>query len=276
MNILALDCSFEVLSVSLACPKGEFTFEVDAGQSHSALLIDAIDKVLSIAEFEREQLELLACTEGPGSFTGLRIAFSTLKGLQAALGIPAIAVPTPDCIAYPLKNFPATVLPLLDAKKQRYFSAIYRNGERQGGILDASAEEIAQTVLLDSPVLLDCPAPASAAAAVASATAKGAAGASAAEPVFLTGPAAEKALDEFTRAFAKLSAEKKIPPPPLFLDADCRKGLSKHLLHIIEKYDTLEQGCGHIFAAPLYLRKSDAELSAAESAAADIDDDAGR
>jgi tRNA threonylcarbamoyladenosine biosynthesis protein TsaB len=73
----------------------------------------------------------------------LRIGYATAKGLSLALGIPYVAVPTLDCVAYRYRDRAETVIPLIDAKRGRYYSALYERGLRISDWLDASLADLA-------------------------------------------------------------------------------------------------------------------------------------
>lgn len=143
MNILAIDSGGEQLSVGISTEKGVFSFDADAGKSHSELLFDAIDMLTKLARVEREDIDLFACMRGPGSFTGLRVGFAAVKGMALAFGKPFISVPTLDCMAYPFARFPNLCVPVLDAKQRRFFSALYRAGQRLSCYFDCEASELA-------------------------------------------------------------------------------------------------------------------------------------
>lgn len=143
MNILAIDSGGEQLSVGISTGKGVFSFDADAGKSHSELLFDAIDMLTKLARVEREDIDLFACMRGPGSFTGLRIGFAAVKGMALAFGKPLISVPTLDCMAYPFARFPNLCAPVLDAKRRRFFSALYRAGQRLTAYFDCTDGELA-------------------------------------------------------------------------------------------------------------------------------------
>ena len=128
MNIIALDSSQEVLSIALETESGIYYTEMDAVQRHSELMMEGINYLVKLSGIKRDELELAACMKGPGSFTGLRIAYSTAKGLSLALGIPIKTVPTLDCLAFHLRELPFYVLPVMDAKQGRFYTAIYREG----------------------------------------------------------------------------------------------------------------------------------------------------
>jgi len=228
MTILAMDCAADFLSVSLSTEGGVFTVEADGRMSHSELFIDAIDSVLKMAGTERESIELFVCMKGPGSFTGLRIAFAALKGFALALGKKIVSVPTLDCIAHPFSAFPGLCVPVLDAKQRRFFAAAYRGGERLSAFLDAPPEELAALIAEKSPL---CAAP---------------------DLVLLAGDGALMAKDALSPLLKKSA---------LLVEGDFRRGRSRALLQYINEKDILELGDEAMFSAPLYIRKSDAEIN---------------
>jgi tRNA threonylcarbamoyladenosine biosynthesis protein TsaB len=219
MNILALDTSAAVLSVALSTGTESWYFEMDGALRHGELIMDAVDRLMGIAGLAPTDLELVACMKGPGSFTGLRIAFAAAKGMALALGIPMTSVPTLDCMAAPLTAWPGIVLPAMDAKKDRFFAALYRNGVRESDYLDATPAEIAAEII---------------------------AKAEKDEPVMLTGPAADL-----------LPEKLSLPGSRFFIDPAGKRGKARELLAIIKNRDIV----GAEDSGPLYLRKSDAELS---------------
>ncbi|MCL2602514.1 MAG: tRNA (adenosine(37)-N6)-threonylcarbamoyltransferase complex dimerization subunit type 1 TsaB, partial [Treponema sp.] len=151
MNILAFDTSDAVLSVALevgpSAEGGSFWYtEVDAGTRHSELLMPCADWLCRSAGIQPEQVGLVACMEGPGSFTGLRIGFSAAKGIALAFGVPLTAVPTLDCIAEPLSFWRGITVAAIDAKKGCFFTALYRQGTRLTEYMDASPQRIADEI----------------------------------------------------------------------------------------------------------------------------------
>jgi tRNA threonylcarbamoyladenosine biosynthesis protein TsaB len=223
MNILALDTAAAALSIALSTANGVWHFEADSGQRHGELLMDSVDRLLDSAGIAPGDLDLAACMKGPGSFTGLRIAFAAAKGLALALGIPMAAVPTLDCMAAPQAFWPGIVLPAMDAKKGRFYAALYRGGRLLGDYLDASPEELA--------------------AALAAVLRAG-------EPVMLAGPAAPLVREQL--AFPARDR--------LFVDPHGKRGKAMELLAMAQKNAMLPEG-EEVFSGPLYLRKSDAELN---------------
>lgn len=126
MNILAIDSSGLVATVALLCDDilvGEYT--IHNKKTHSQTLLPMIDKMLSMADFSVKNLDAIAVSSGPGSFTGLRIGASTAKGLGQALSIPLIAVPALEGLAYNLMGAEAYVCPLMDARRNQAYYGIY-------------------------------------------------------------------------------------------------------------------------------------------------------
>jgi tRNA threonylcarbamoyladenosine biosynthesis protein TsaB len=220
MNTLALDTSSSILSVALASGDGSWYMETDAGLKHSEILMEMADTLMRTAGMKSRDLELVACMRGPGSFTGLRIGFAAAKGLALALGIPLVSVPTLDCMAAPCSMWPGSVIPAMDARKQRFFAALYRGNERLSGYMDADPGELAALT------------------------------AEAGGPILLTGPDAPLLLSRLKA----LMGEGR-----LFLDPAHRNGKARELLAIAERYFSLGK-TDTLFSGPEYLRKSDAEL----------------
>ncbi|MEI6874531.1 MAG: tRNA (adenosine(37)-N6)-threonylcarbamoyltransferase complex dimerization subunit type 1 TsaB [Spirochaetota bacterium] len=136
MNILAIDCSTRILSVCLSTGTGRTEALLDVGLTHAERVMDLVDFCIDRSALKRADIDLLACAEGPGSFTGLRIGMATTKGLALGLDKPWVAVPTLDCLAFGLEGAPGAVVPVIDGKKGRLYAAIYHRGLRQGAWLD--------------------------------------------------------------------------------------------------------------------------------------------
>jgi tRNA threonylcarbamoyladenosine biosynthesis protein TsaB len=133
--VLAADTSTATNSVAL-CRDSEILAEtvLAGGRLHSERLIPTIDWLLAEAHVTLPEIDLLAVSIGPGSFTGLRIGAATWKGLALANGLPLIGVPTLDALtrlsAFPPPGYLAAVL---DARMKEVFAAVYRyeSGVRQ-------------------------------------------------------------------------------------------------------------------------------------------------
>lgn len=98
--ILAIETSDKVCGACIYFDEEKyFVSKVLAKHSHSEMLFKVIDAVISFAEIKKSDINSIAVSEGPGSFTGLRIGMSAAKGLAVGLSIPIIPVPTFEAIA---------------------------------------------------------------------------------------------------------------------------------------------------------------------------------
>lgn len=125
--VLALDTSGASASVALL--QGSVLIQevlIHRGVHHSESLLPAIDGLCRDTGLPLEAVELLACTAGPGSFTGLRIGMSTVKGFALASGRPVAAVSTLEALARGAGPSPFPVCALLDARKGQIYGAVYR------------------------------------------------------------------------------------------------------------------------------------------------------
>jgi tRNA threonylcarbamoyladenosine biosynthesis protein TsaB len=95
--------------------------------THSERLLPAIDRALGEARITLDALGGIAVSIGPGSFTGLRIGLSTAKGLVYATGLPLVGVPTLEAMAWALPAARWQICPVLDARKQEVYAALFRH-----------------------------------------------------------------------------------------------------------------------------------------------------
>ena len=127
MRVLAVETSSLAGGVALLDDERLVAeYLLDVSVTHSERLMAAIDRVLTDARWTARELGGLAVAVGPGSFTGLRIAVSTVKGLGLALRLPIAAVPTLDAMAAALPWAALPVCPALDARKGEVYASLYR------------------------------------------------------------------------------------------------------------------------------------------------------
>lgn len=130
-NILCFDTTTEICSVALTNGGKVLAYRENTdGHSHAKTLLPFIEEVLKEAGRKPEEIDAIALSMGPGSYTGLRIGTSTAKGLCYSLDKPLIAVPTLQIIASGAQNeesFADDTLfcPLLDARRMEVFTALY-------------------------------------------------------------------------------------------------------------------------------------------------------
>ncbi|MBI4537223.1 MAG: tRNA (adenosine(37)-N6)-threonylcarbamoyltransferase complex dimerization subunit type 1 TsaB [candidate division NC10 bacterium] len=129
MLVLGIETSTTHGGVALVSGAGlisEYTLNVEV--THSERVLPAIERMLLDAGVTLAALDGLAVSIGPGSFTGLRIGLSTAKGLAYATGLPVAAVPTLEAMAWVLPGARLPLCPVLDARKQEVYAAIFRHG----------------------------------------------------------------------------------------------------------------------------------------------------
>ncbi len=127
MKVLAVDSSGLVASVALVSDKelvAEYT--VNYKKTHSQTLLPMLDEISKMASIDLKDVDAIAISKGPGSFTGLRIGSATVKGLGLVLGTPIIPVPTVDGLAYNLYKAKGIICPLMDARRNQVYTGLYK------------------------------------------------------------------------------------------------------------------------------------------------------
>jgi tRNA threonylcarbamoyladenosine biosynthesis protein TsaB len=129
MLILAIDTSAKSASIAVL-RDSEILSEilVNLDVNHSSVLLPALEDLLKLSGIKIGEIDLFACTMGPGSFTGLRVGASTVKGLALATGRPIAGIPTLEALACNITCPGIPVCPMLDARKDQVYTALYRLG----------------------------------------------------------------------------------------------------------------------------------------------------
>lgn len=151
MILLAVDTATTSCSAALFRNR-ELLAEVvfTAGSTHSRHLMSMIQDVLQRCGCKAADVGAIAVTRGPGTFTGLRIGLSTVKGLAAATGARVIGVSSLAALALPLAGFQCPVIAMIDARRGEVYHARYRCGpegvQRIGDAAVDAPEAVAATV----------------------------------------------------------------------------------------------------------------------------------
>lgn len=112
-------------------------------KTHSETLLPMIRNLLELAHLSVGDIDLFGCCVGPGSFTGIRIGVSVIKGLAFGQNKPCAALSSLDVLAFPYAAMPdVTVCPVMDARRNTYYNALYRNGEKLTDDRLLSADEL--------------------------------------------------------------------------------------------------------------------------------------
>lgn len=112
---------------------------LNVGKTHSERLMPLVDGMLRGSGIEREQIQAVAVAAGPGSFTGIRIGVATARALAQGLSIPAVGVSTLEAMAGAIHLPGMLICPLLDARRNEVYSALYQRGNSPGAALEMLA-----------------------------------------------------------------------------------------------------------------------------------------
>ena len=146
--ILSIETATTNCSVSLSKEGKTIVLkeDYDKSYSHAERLHVYIDAVLKEGKISQNDIDAIAVSKGPGSYTGLRIGVSTAKGLCFALDKPLISIPTLDSLAHQVNTNEGVIVSMLDARRMEVYSAIYDSNynqirETQAQILDEKSFE---------------------------------------------------------------------------------------------------------------------------------------
>jgi tRNA threonylcarbamoyladenosine biosynthesis protein TsaB len=114
----------------------------ELGYSHAEKLHLFIQDVIQEAAISFSQLSAIAVSQGPGSYTGLRIGVSAAKGLSYALQIPLISVDTLLALAHQVSENDGLIIPMIDARRMEVYSAIFDSNKQK--IREVQAEIISE------------------------------------------------------------------------------------------------------------------------------------
>ena len=130
MIILSIDSSTPVAGIAVSDGKkllGEVM--INTQNTHSEKLMPMVAQLLNDLQMHIQQIDAVAITCGPGSFTGLRIGMATAKGIVQGGNKKLIAIPTLDTLAQNLNHYPGIICPIMNAQKKQVYTAIYKSTE---------------------------------------------------------------------------------------------------------------------------------------------------
>jgi tRNA threonylcarbamoyladenosine biosynthesis protein TsaB len=132
MKILALESSALTASVAVcedSVPIAAMTLQT--GHTHSDTLLPMVEQLLAHAGWTVQDIDLFAVPVGPGSFTGIRIGVSLIKGLAFDSGKPCVGLSSLEGMAYNLVGFNGILCPVMDARRNQLYNALFRwNGKK--------------------------------------------------------------------------------------------------------------------------------------------------
>ena len=129
MKLLAIDTSGPVCGVAVATDEGiRYSCAVVNKRTHSVNLLPMVDAALAGTGLTLAELDAIACVVGPGSFTGVRLGVSTVKGLAHGAGKPCIPVNALEALAVGAGAFDGVICPIQDARAGQVYGAAFRAG----------------------------------------------------------------------------------------------------------------------------------------------------
>ncbi len=146
INYLAVDTSNAHMTVAARVNgRLEYSFTADSGVRHSEQLMPTVEKLLEKMNASVNDIDVFCAVTGPGSFTGIRIGVSTVKGFCDALGKKALGVTSFDTLSYNIQS--GKTLAVIDANHAHFYACPYENGVPSAAeFIDAKRlEELAET-----------------------------------------------------------------------------------------------------------------------------------
>lgn len=126
MKILAIDSSSLVVAVAVVDDEKVLAeYIVNYKKTHSQTLLPMLGEISKMIDLDLNEIDAIAVSGGPGSFTGLRIGSATAKGLGLALEKPLIHIPTLEAMAYNFYDTEKLICPIMDARRGQVYAGIY-------------------------------------------------------------------------------------------------------------------------------------------------------
>ena len=143
MKILMLDTSGPACGVAIS-RDGQIVCEMQltSGRTHSQRVMPMVEQALALCEMTVDDIDLFGAVVGPGSFTGVRIGVSTVKALAHAAGKPCIGVDALEALAANAPYVDGVICPILDARAQQVYGAMFESGMPPKRLMDDEAEKL--------------------------------------------------------------------------------------------------------------------------------------
>ncbi|MEE0998169.1 MAG: tRNA (adenosine(37)-N6)-threonylcarbamoyltransferase complex dimerization subunit type 1 TsaB [Treponemataceae bacterium] len=154
MKALAIDSASQIITFIAQNQDKQAEISLDIGMHQSEMILPCIEQVLSYVNLNPVDLDFSVLCLGPGTFTGLRLAFAALKALTITNNTPIYAIPSLKAYAYPYLMWSGAVISVIDAKKDRFYASIFRNNEENTEPMDVSLDEILKCIDPEEKILV--------------------------------------------------------------------------------------------------------------------------
>lgn len=132
MKILSFESTAKTASVALSVDGRTISsFTVDAGLTHSEVLLPMAEDVLRHAKCTFDEVDAYAVACGPGSFTGIRIGVATVKGLAFGRNCPVVAISSLESLAQNMMGIAGLILPVIDCRRNECYCALFRSDGKE-------------------------------------------------------------------------------------------------------------------------------------------------
>lgn len=142
MKVLGIDTSTASLSIALTVD-GVLKYELiqNHALTHSERLLPYLEQMMKSVDFSLEDVDMIACTIGPGSFTGIRIGVSVANAFALALQKPVVGISTLEAMAYAHRFGTSVIVSTTDAQREQFYAAFYQ-AEDQDQLNPLGREEV--------------------------------------------------------------------------------------------------------------------------------------
>ena len=162
MNILGIETSTDILMIAATNNISWTSHTSKLGLQHASHLAPHISRLTNEIDLKMYEYDLIAVGIGPGSFTGIRIGISTAMGIARASSATVIGFSLIEAIAYSYRHFPGLLIPIIDARKKKFYSGFFRQGRQINEFIDVNPDDLSKQIKeqtkFNEPVLLTGPA----------------------------------------------------------------------------------------------------------------------
>lgn len=147
MKTLAFDTATAAASVAvIEDSKMLGVMTLNLKKPHSQKIMSVAQKLLEQLDLSLGDIDLFAAAHGPGSFTGLRVGIAAVKGFADSLNKPAIGISTLEAMAYPYLMYSELVCPLIDARRDQVYYAVYKKNTQTEEIYKPDCQNIKNVI----------------------------------------------------------------------------------------------------------------------------------
>ncbi len=155
--LLCIDSSGATLAVCVMKDEDVLSaYNENTGLTHSCTLMPKIIEMIEKSGISLDDIDYFVCSNGPGSFTGLRIGISAMKALAQVKDKKMVSVSTLDGLMHNIESFDGLVCPIIDARRKEVFTSLYYNGEKILDDCGISLDELFEIIKKEEKNVIFC------------------------------------------------------------------------------------------------------------------------